>query len=333
MIRGLEEVINEFSNEIKDKFADYVALYNSLCQFLQNEYREKETTVEVFLKHDFSRENVIDSCVWYIRNSSKANSVTAIEKYLNAITKFYNQYMLPNGYDNRSLYEIVPFGQLKPLVKERLKNEVLKEKETIEPIGIKEVAAILDYFASCRKSLASRAGSIISKLILLYGFKLEKIRYFEKGNFSEDGFFLNINLKNNDWFVQLELPKELAYEIQEYFRMLGDIPKNQLIFLNMSGKVITSTFLDTYLSAIRLENENLKRLTATGMAKYAIMNMIEAGFSKLNIKYLTGMEDAIINDCEERLFERKSGEKEDYIRILNRDVNSRIRGIATYDLL
>ena len=76
MIRGLEEVINEFSNEIKDKFADYVALYNSLCQFLQNEYREKETTVEVFLKHDFSRENIIDSCVWYIRNSSKANGVT-----------------------------------------------------------------------------------------------------------------------------------------------------------------------------------------------------------------------------------------------------------------
>lgn len=333
MIYGLEQVISEFSYEIKDKFADYVALYNSLYQFLQNEYKEKDTTVEDFLKYDFSRENVIDSCVWYIRNSSKANSVSAIEKYLNAITKFYNQYMIPNGYDNRNLYVIIPFGQLKPLVKDRLKNEVLKEKETIEPIGNEEVKAVLNYFASCRKSIASRAASIISKLILLYGFKLEKVRYFEKSNFSEDGFFLNIHLKIDDWFVQLELPKDLAYEIQEYFLILGDIPQNQLIFLNTNGKIITSTFLDTYLSAIKSENENLKRLTATGMAKYAIMNMIEVGFSKLNIKYLTGMEDAIINDCEERLFKQKSGEKDDYIRTLNRDINSRIRGIATYDLL
>jgi hypothetical protein len=51
----------------------------------------------------------------------KATSVSAIVKYLNSMTKLYNSYIKPNGYDNKSLEAIVPFASYKYEVREKIK--------------------------------------------------------------------------------------------------------------------------------------------------------------------------------------------------------------------
>lgn len=57
--------------------------------------------------------------------------------------------------------------------------------------------------------------------------------------------------------------------------------------------------------------DNLGRITLTGIAKFAIINMIKEGINKANIKLITGMRDVVVDDCEKRFLYQQFKEEND----------------------
>lgn len=55
MTNLLEKMVIEFSNEIKDNFATYSAIYVSFVEYIKEQYIDYEYSLEYFLEHDLSR--------------------------------------------------------------------------------------------------------------------------------------------------------------------------------------------------------------------------------------------------------------------------------------
>lgn len=338
MVKSLEKMVLEFTVQVKEKFADYVALYISFIEYVKEEYSDYEYSLEQFLNHDLSRRDIIKSCIRYIQNSTKANSVTAIEKYLNAMTKLYEECFEKQRYNNRNLFAILPFGSLKSEVKEQLRDKELKEKESYLPITESDAAKILEHLENniYRGDIIYKRNRLLLKLILLYGFKLERIKYMVVKDIDLDRHILYIQ---NDIFegisVKLELPFALVKELREYIDLLKNEPDfdyKQYLFLSRNKKIIDSSFAQAIIDNIKKESIEIGKITLTGIAKYAIINMIKEGINKANIKLITGMQDVVVDDCERCFLEQQFQEANNTI-ILNRDINKKIRGIEMYDKL
>lgn len=337
MVNQMEKIILEFSDQIKEKFADYVALYSFFIKYMKDTYSDYEYSLEEFLNHDFSRRDIIASCVQYVEKSPKVKGVAAIDKYLNAMTKLYEGCFVENGFDNRNLFSILPFGSLKAEVREQLKDTDLKEKESIGPISSENVDEILNYLDSKRtkSDISFRKNSILIKLLLLYGFKLERLKYMLVEDVELEKHILNVRSSiYGDIFVKLELPYGVVNELKEYIDLLKqdkDFTPKQYLFFKKNKKIIDSAMINTTIDAIKKEtNNSLCRITITGIAKFAIINMIKEGINKANIKLITGMQDIVVDDCEKRFLEQQFTEGNDAI-ILNREINKKIRGIEIYD--
>lgn len=317
MVNGLQDAIEKFCAEIKASTPDYISIYSYFVNFINEKAYPEEIKLNDFLKNEFSKKDIVDSCVEYCEKSN-ATSVTAIEKYLNSMTKLYNYFMKQHGYDNKNLFAILPFSQLKNDVNNKI-NKHLRPKEVFQAIDDNDFKLICKYFNDKQNpSIAQKEISIICKLIMLYGLKLERIRYMEKKDFDSSQRLLSLNCE--DCTIILELPYYLSLEIKDY---LEDPACNQTnyMFLNLKDQIIAPVFLSYTFKLLRKKSNNTgtdNRFTSTGLAKYAIINMLLADISVPDIKLITGMEDDVINSC--------IVEKE-----LNRYVNSKIRSIATYD--
>jgi len=337
MVLLLEKMISDFSKKIKDKFADNPAFYQSFIEYVKEQYFDYEYSLEYFLEHDFSRKDIIKSCVRYIQNSKKVNSVTAIEKYLIAMTKLYEECIVVQRFNNRNLFALLPFSSLKLEVKEQLVDISLKEKESFDPISVNDADKLLNYLKknNNKKDFIFRRNSLLIKLMLLYGFKLEKLKYMIVEDVELDKHILNIqNSIYENISIKLELPCEIVDEMGKYIDLLKmekDFNSNQYLFLSKNGKIIDSTFARTVFDSIKKESQDeLCRITLTGIAKFAIINMIKEGINKANIKLITGMHDVIVDDCEKRFLDQQFKKANDTI-ILNREINKKIRGIEMYD--
>ena len=338
MIVGLKEMLDDFSEEIKKSMPDYLSLYSYFCEFIEEKYKGEVSTVEDFFTNNFCRRDIINSCVYYTEKSN-ATSVTAIEKYLNSMTKLYNSCIREKGYDNKNLSAISPFASLKAEVREKISNKELVEKDIFPAIRENEFEMILSYINGIKKkSFVKSQVIIIFKLILLFGFKLEKIKYMQINDYNSKHNTLRVNIEedsDDDKSILLELPTTLSDEIRDYIHLFrNDIDKesSQYLFLNRENKVITPSFLSAMFTAIKDENKiekERKSFTSTGLAKYAIKNMIKNGIGSADIKLVTGMEDVVIDACEMEVREENTKD----IGKLNRIINSKIRGIETYDYL
>ncbi len=335
MTNLLEEMVMDFSNEIKDNFATYSAIYVSFVEYIKEQYTDYEYSLEYFLEHDLSRRDIIKSCIRYIQNSAKVKKETAIDKYLNAMTKLYEECISKKHFNNRNLFAILPFGSLKSEVKEQLKDNYLKEKEALEAINDKDADKILNYLTQnkTKEKVVFLRNSILLKLIILYGFKLERLKYMIVEDVDLDKHILNIRNTIYDGIsIQLELPFGLVQEIRGYIELLKkdiEFSSSQFLFLSSNKKIIDSSFAQTIIENIKDTSCNV---TLTGIAKFAIINMIREGINKANIKLITGMQDIIVDDCEKKFLEQQFQEANDTV-ILNRDINKKIRGIETFDKL
>lgn len=124
----------------------------------------------------------------------------------------------------------------------------------------------------------------------------------------------------------------LALDIEKYRKIRLEKVKSQYFFITTTGKKIDSSFLSTFLGKVKhdyyinTESESPNPFTPTGLQKYAIVQMIEAGMNQSIIMDFTGQLDDIFNDCQKIVNDRKQLNR-------NRYVNHMVRGIATYDMI
>lgn len=330
LIIGLRESLTQFSDEIKNNYPDYATLYNYFYEYIEKTYASEESTLGEFLGYNLCKRDIINSCVYYAEQSN-ATSVSAIEKYLNSMTKLYNSYIKPNGYDNKSLEAIVPFASYKEEVREKINKKELMEKNNFPALTEDGFMKIIEYlYKFQKKTYVGMQISIIFKLIMLYGFKLERIKYLQVGDYDENESTLSIVVDDdvdNTPRLILELPAYISNEIKNY---LGQHikKKNEYIFLNRQGHVVEPSFFSYTFRAIE-DRYGIKEksFTTTGLAKYAIKHMIREGIGAADIKLITGMEDIVVDDCEMSVRMENISD----MNGLNRKINSKIRTIPTVD--
>jgi len=322
----LKKELDEFINSAETTSrAEYITLYKYFVEYLEIKYPiYNYPNIKAFLSEQLSRFDIVNSCVYYLEKS-KARSVTAIAKYLGAMTFLYNSYFLPNDCGNKNLHELIPFSGLKDEVKEGLANKKLQEKAAIPVLTTTEFINICKFMEKDkRRSYVKNGTYIIWKLLLLYGFKFERIKYLETKNYNSINRTLKIHVDENET-ITIKLPDALALEMSEYISQGNR--KRGYIFVNTKGKVITSAFID-YPFRQLMEKHGMQgkpnAFNATGLAKYAINSMLEVGLDAYNIRKITGMENIVIDYCQD-LFYKKTKDL--------RDINSFLELIPTAGLL
>ena len=328
MVIGLKEELDKFSLEIKETNPDYASIYTYFVQYINEKAYREDIELKDFLVNEFSRRDIKKACAFYYENSN-AYRVTAIEKFLNSITKFYSGYMKPRGYDNTNLFYIYPFASLKKEVTDFINNKELLDKQVNPSINDDDYKIICDYFNSEKKpSTAQKQISIIFKLIMLYGFKLERIKSLKKIDFDFGARLLAINI-DKDKNLILELPLSLTREIDNYLKD-PKCNKSELMFLNTKGNEVDPSFLAYQFGNIKKLIEDVSganRLTSTGLAKFGIIRMLQKGMNVPVIKMITGNEDDVINDCTRFVYGL------DDLEYINRYINSTVRAVETYDTI
>lgn len=325
MVKGLKQEMDKFALEIKETYPDYSSIYSYFIDYIDNIAYEDDIELDDFLKNEFSRLDIIKSCAYYYENSN-AKSITAINKYLSSMTKFYETYMKIKGYENQNLFYLGNFAKLKNDVRSYIKEKKILEKDVFPPISDIDFVDICKYFnENTNPTNVQRQISIIFKLIMLYGLKLERIRNMEKGHFDSRQRLLTLFIEDERKII-LELPYSLSLEIESYLNS----PKcNESIYMFLRGKdkIASDFFAHTFLKIKKYKNDNslINKFTTTGLAKYAIIKMLEAGMNVPVIKIVSGMDDDVINDCTKKVYELDK-----FIK-LNRYINSKIRAIDVYD--
>lgn len=335
MVEEAEKIIKEYFKEIKPNFPSYAAVYYSFIDYLKNSWSDYDDTFHVFFENVFSINDIIQSCVGYVRNSNKAKSVIAIERYLNAMSKLYDECIQQKYHCyNKNVFALLPFGNLKSQVNEKLRDLNLEEKSSIPPINEDTARNIVEYLEKERdnQSIVFKRNSIILRLIILYGFKLEKLKYIKVSDLKCENHILDMNSdKYEDNILRLELPYPLVRDISEYIKILkkdSNFKDNQYLFLSSTGKSIDSSCCKEIFDKIS-RDYSCCRITLVGICKYAIINMIGVGISTEKIKLISGVRNDIINDCERLYLKNLRGGDEN--NSLSREINQKIRSIPIYD--
>lgn len=323
MITGLDEIFDKFSksiikiNDAHSSFFDFPVLYKFFTKYINEKYK-RDINAQEFLSRVLSIQDIIEACTYYCENS-QVNKVSGINKFLKALSKFCNDFMKPNHLDNPTLFAALPFTQFNGDVRELIKNKKLSESNPFPSITSNDFENICKYLNNQKnKTIVQREISIMLKLIALYGFKLEKIRFFNKSNYNINTKLLTVSgLKNIK--IPLELHPSISKELDDY---LNDQRCNQtqLLFLNSKNKIINPIFFSNDFRNIENTYEISVRLTTTGIAKYAIKNMLLGGLSTEQVKIISGMESTIVDACDKEIMDVVN-------QTLGDDVNTKIRAI------
>ena len=333
----LLSIINEFGeqlttseyNQYVTKLRDYLVPY-----ILENKGAEFE--VDRIFKDEFTRSDVVNATMYYVKQNQNVESISAIDDYLVAINRIFDE-LLFERYSNPTLMKFKPFTSLSSDVQEKLAKEgiILRDREVYPSIDDDQYAFIIQYLKDNKgASIKSHQVKIIIELSLLYGFSHDKMAEFKIDDYNSNQKTLKVDYKRvMTRSIFLELPYSLAIEIDEYLNLRNGIEKldSILLFTTLRNNKIDNGFITDILNSmkedyVRISGVGLKKnqFTPTGLQKYAIVQMILSGMNQSVIIDLTDQKEDIYNDCQNEVNRMKELNR-------NRYVNHMIRGISTFD--
>ncbi|TVX94124.1 site-specific integrase [Paenibacillus agilis] len=336
---------------MKEKLLQLLSVFGSgLTPFESNQYTPKirdyffryilamkpDSSIENLFKYELTRNDLINSTIYYIMVNDHVRSKSAIDDYLIAVNRFFDETLF-NLYPNQNLVSIRPFTSLsKEIEKILIERKVeLEERQTFPSINDEQYRFILSFINNdLEGSFKTKQVQIIIKLILLYGLSPERIIKLKKGSYLMDERQLEVIYSENPRrSLVLEIPFKLHKEIEAY---LDELSTKKLscdnFFVNREDKSIKHNYPNSYLKEIKkeyfakhpIEEGNKNSFTPTGLAKFAIIRMILNGVNPSVISDLTGYMSDVLTDCQNKVNEMKGLNR-------NRYINHMIRGIQTYE--
>jgi hypothetical protein len=145
-----------------------------------------------------------------------------------------------------------------------------------------------------------------------------------------------ITIRIGDIEINLDLPHSLAVDM---IKLEEISPSPIWLFADEKANQLTTSYFE--LSRVKKHAEiffkddnhidiNTKCFTLEGIAKFGIINQLEAGINPLIVKKITGAKDDVLNYCQEEAVQLIAGG--DYGKqALNRFINSRIRSVSAYE--
>ncbi|MFF2885568.1 hypothetical protein [Paenibacillus sp. NPDC057967] len=294
--------------------------------------------IDTLFRHEFTRNDVVRSTEYYILSNPNVRSKSAIDDFLIALNRLFEE-LINERYPNQNLRNIQPFTKLSQEIEGRpdVLSRQLKAREANPPIDEDQFRFLYSELNSRTKETPiAMQVKLILKLLLLYGFKFNRIVELSLGDFDHERRLLNIQCdKCPDGEIKLELPYSLFQCLKRHYEQRIKVETTYSnLFLTSTNKPITNAFITTMLNKVkekyysRREVETLTKnpFTATGLSKFAIINMILQGLNQTSIIDVTGVEYDIYQNCQDHVNELLS---EDY----NRHINYKIRAIKAYDIL
>lgn len=165
--------------------------------------------VENVFKEEFTRMDIINSAIYYVKENPNVESLSAIDDFLIATNRFFEE-LLFDKYPNPTLMKCKPFTQLSVEIQKRLLNEniELKPREVNPAINSEQYDFILSYLKNPKLSNAKikkfKVSSIIIKMMLLFGFGYDLIIGLKIENYCIEKRTLRIEYK--------KVPKTLFYK-------------------------------------------------------------------------------------------------------------------------
>lgn len=331
-------IVDDFGSKLtKPEFNQYVTKLRDY--FIKYIIEEKKYTGKVsdLFRFDLGKIDIINSVIYYIVDNDNVKSKSAIDDFLTALNTLFEE-VINDKYFNQNLNNLQPFSQLSSKIEQKIEKDKiknLKKKETFPAILDEEYKLIVEYLNNMAlKSLKAYEVKIIIKLLLLYGFSFDRIIELKTKDYCSEKGTLSIMYGNsNRSNLILELPYELNKLIKLYLEVRNKkYPNAENLFVTTEGTTITHGFLTYTLDNIKKEydlqksksHDNKNTFTNTGLAKYAVIQMILEGMNQSIILDLTGFKEEQFSYCQDYVNELKNLNR-------NRYVNHIIRGISTYD--
>lgn len=319
---------NQYIPKLRDYFVDFVLERKSYCN-----------NIERLFKDEFTRNDLIMSTVYYIINNQNVESKSAIDDFLIALNRFFDETVF-DIYSNTTLARLKPFASLADEVEIELTkmNVQLKNREAYPPINDLQFEFINSFIKQYETNrLRSYEAKVITKLLLLYGLSFDRISIMKLSDYDSLRRTLRVNyLRTVERYIYLELPYSLAKDFDDYLnvRNQDEMLNSELLFITETNNAITNSVTQDLLNTIKNNYEDYigaailgkNPFTQTGLQKYAIINMILEGMNQSVIIDLTGHGEQIFNDCQNIVDESKKLDR-------NRYINHMVRGIKTFDLI
>lgn len=319
---------NQYIPKLRDYFIGFIIERKSYCN-----------NIETLFKDEFTRNDLVMSTVYYILNNQNVESKSAIDDFLIAINRFFDETVF-NIYPNITLSRLKPFVSLAAEVEAELKrtNVQLKEREADPPINDQQFEFIINYIEKYDTNrIRSYQAKVVTKLLLLYGLSFARIAKMKLSDYNSLKRTLKINYQRSiERSIILEISYPLAKDFDDYLnaRKQDVNLKSQLLFVTETNNKITNSVTQDLLSSIKdkydeymgITIQGKNPFTQTGLQKYAIINMILDGMNQSVIIDLTGFKEDVFNDCQNIVDETKKLDR-------NRYINHMIRGIKTFDLI
>lgn len=320
-----DALLDEYKNKITKGTSDsFMPILNSLKHTILERHKDAPNIDEIF-NHRIIALDIIDAGIKYIDNTTKVISESSITKYLNSITDFYKK-IIQVKYPNSSLNSVLNFQDLYSDIRQNVKKDLLPT-ESYPHIGKDEYKFVNSHISV----LSSMTGknfsiSVIYRLMLLFGFKLEIVENLKAKNYDSEKRTLCLESKFSNKELSLELPYNLSRDMS--IQKSKDVGSPYL-FVNDGGNKIDSDYFADDLKDLKAEaaKYGFKKacFTLSGFSKFGVINMLVEGLNPLTVKDVSGISDTNLKYCEKQaifLLEREN---------LNHHINAHIRGIRTFD--
>nr|WP_302773394.1 tyrosine-type recombinase/integrase [Clostridium paraputrificum] len=313
---------NQYVIKLRDYLLPYIEKNKSHCD-----------NIEQLFKYEFTRQDIINSTIYYVENNENVICKSAIDDFLISLNRLFGE-TINEKYFNQILFNIQPFNCLSKDIESEIEKrgfKLLKDRESYPAISNKEYDLLIEYLRNmkCTK-ISSYQYKIITSLLLLYGFSFDRIININYNDYSMERGILKINCETENRFIELELPYNLKMLMKEFL----DIRKNvnnqsNSMFITRTGNKISHGYLTDFFLKVKKEQNievgnNRNSFTPTGLAKYSVIKMIMEGMNQSIILDLTGFKLDLYLDCQNEVNNLKNLN-------LNRYVNKMIRGISIYD--
>lgn len=326
-------IVNDFGsrlsryeyNQYVIKLRDYLLVYIE-----KNKMHCKD--IEQLFRYEFTRSDIINSTIYYVENNANVKYKSAIDDFLIALNRLFEEIINKRYINNPSMG--IHFNSLSDSIEKEIEKrgvKELKERESFPAIRDKEYDLLVEYLKNmqCDK-ITTYQYKIIVSLLLLYGFSFDRIININYKDYSAERGILTIYYDENKSYINLELPYNLKILMNEFIgvRKTFNTDCNALFITTNCNKIshgYLSEFLKKIKSAQNIEYSGSRNsFTPTGLAKYAVINMILEGMNQSIILDLTGFKLDHYLDCQNEVNNLKNLN-------LNRYVNRMIRGIRTFD--
>lgn len=320
-----DALIDEYCHKITDdKWGNNRPVLNCFKRTILNRHKAAPSVDEIFM-HRIVGPDIVAAGIEYIDQTPRIHSESAIRKYLLAITDF-NKKIIRLHYQNSSLNSVLNFQSLFLSIKNGITKKlapissyshIAEEEYDLIKLHIQKIKKIPDKNFSI---------SVIYRMILLFGFKIETVESMVKDNYDDVKRVLNLNPNFTEYKIALEIPYDLANDLSIQKKKCS---ASNFLFTYDDGKNIDGRYFTDDLKVLKKEARDLKLnsscFTLTGFSKYAVINMLVEGLNPLAVREVSGVKDTDFKYCEVEAMKILQNEG------LSHHINSHIRDIETFD--